>query len=367
MKYTFTLLFLFMACFSFGQLSYTQANHASGNYNQQMTLVTIGINSFDFDTTGANFTWDYSALGMDATGNSSSVTAASSGYQAAFITQCLLNGGGLTCLTRWNTLTNMGLVDLDSLDALIFTLYDVMTMARLGNNRLIGNVKGLKIKDSTNTTIPIVAEYSSPDTILTFPFTYQTTGQSFGSWGLDLNSLGQNIVYKITYDRDWTVEGWGTLITPFMTHNNVLKVKTTLDQVDSVNYLGTAFGIPRKIVEYTWYDATYGLPVMKAEGLEVLGTTSITTVRYYDQRFASLPEESENLKVDLYPNPATDFISIASKVPITNYQLLDAQGKVIATDSYHQHISVANLESGVYLIRLVSGNEVVGVKKFVKE
>lgn len=368
MKRIITLAALFIGTLSFGQLSYTSSNHASGNYNQQMSSVTVGINAFDFDTTGANFTWDYTLLGIDLTGNLGAISPASSGYQTPFVTQCVLNGGGFTCLFKWNNLTNVGLVDLDSFPAVVVTLYDVTTMAKLANNRLIGNIKGLKIKDTNNLTVPLVTEYYDSDTILTFPFTYQDSGKSYGSWGLDLNSVGQNIIYKVTYDREWTVEGWGTLITPFSTHSSVLKVKTTLDQVDSLSYLGTAFGIPRKIVEYTWYDAAFGLPVMKAEGIETLGLTTITTVRYYDQRFASIDETYSDIKFTVFPNPAQEFIQVSTtENKPTSYQLIDMQGKVVGSSSFTSQIAIGELTSGFYFIQLLNENGVIGVEKFVKE
>ncbi len=368
MKRILTLALLFIGTLSFSQLSYTASNHASGTYSHQMSAVTIGINAFNFDTTGANFTWDYNALGRDATSSLSSVTPANSGYQTAFVTQCILNGGGFTCLFKWNTLTNIGIVDLDSFPAVVVTLYDVMTMANLANNQLVGNVKGLKIKDTNNLIVPIVAEYYESDTIITFPFTYQDSGKSFGGWGVDLNSLGQNIVYKADYEREWKVEGWGTLITPYTTHSNVLKVKTTLDQIDSLNFMGTPFGIPRKIVEYTWYDAAFGLPVMKAEGIETLGLTTITTVRFYDLLFASVNEENRNIKFTVYPNPAQEFIQISSiENKSTSYQLIDMQGKVVGSSSFSSQISISELTSGVYFIQLLDENGVIGVEKFIKE
>ena len=369
MKQLFLLLFISATSTYYSQIIYTSGNYASGNYSQQMGTVVLGAFGQNFDTTGANFTWDYSTIGLETTGNSASVTASSSGYQAAFTTQCILNGGGLGCLLRWNNLTNLGVLDLDSINAVVVTLYDIMTMAKKSTNALIGNVKGLKVKDSTGITIPLVAEYSVSDTILTFPFTYQDSGKSKGAWGLDASAIGQNIQYKVSYTRNWKVEGWGTLITPYQSHNNVLKVKTTLDQVDSVNYLGMAFGIPRTIVEYTWYDATFGLPVMKAEGLEFIGSTTINSVQYYDTRFAGNKEIVKKINLTLFPNPSSEIISIANpeNIKITDYRVTDAQGKVVFMNSFSNSISVSTLKKGVYYIQLIHDNKIIGVEKFIKE
>ena len=368
MKHLLLVILTFIGLISFSQSTYTSANHAGGAYSQQMTNVTLGINGFNFDTTGANLTWNYTALGKDSWGNKSTVTAASSGYQAPFITQCLLSGGGLTCLVKWNGLTNMGILDLDSMNAVVVTLYDVMTMAKKTSGHLVGTVKGMRIKDSTGITVPIVAEYDNQDTILNFPLTYQDSGKSYGAWGYDLNAIGQNIQYKVTYDRKYTVEGWGKLITPHATYNNTLKVRTTLDQVDSVNFMGTKFGIPRVIVEYTWYDAAFGLPVMKAEGIEVLGITTINTVSYIDNVYVGT-EEKELAQFNLFPNPSTDVITISSgdNTSIDSYKIMDIQGRFIQQNRFSKSISVAELETGTYLIQLFSDNKIVGVEKFVKE
>ncbi len=360
-----------MICVLFGntQISYTSSNYASGNYSMPMTTVTSGLLTENFDTTGSNVTWDYSALGMDASGNRFTVTPSSSGYQAPFISQCVLAGGGFTCLTKWNSLTNIGVLDIDSLDALVFTLYDVMTMAKKTNNKLIGNVKGLKIKDSTGISIPIITEYSSPDTILNFPFTYLDSNSSYGAWGLDLSSIGQNIQYKVTYNRKWKTEGWGTLITPYQTHSNVLKVKTTLDQMDSVVFFSTPLGIPRKIVEYTWYDATFGLPVMKAEGIEVLGITTINSVQYYDTRVVGITErQTENLDLTLYPNPASNVLFITQKTEANmTYEIFNIEGQTVIPQTKNKAIDIVHLTPGTYFVRAMNeANKTVQFQKFIK-
>lgn len=368
MKYLLLSFLTFLGSISYSQSTYTSSNHASGNYSQQMTNVTLGVNAFNFDTTGANLIWNYATLGKDFWGNKSTITASASGYQAPFIAQCLLSGGGFTCLIKWNGLTNMGILDLDSLNAIVVTLYDVMTMTKKTTGHLVGTVKGLRIKDSTGITIPVVSEYSDYDTILNFPLIYQDSGKSYGAWGYDLNAIGQNIQYKVTYDRKYIVEGWGKLITPHATYNNTLKVKTTLNQVDSVNFLGTKFGIPRNIVEYTWYDAAFGLPVMKAEGIEVLGFTTINTVAYIDNVYVGT-EEKELAQFNLFPNPSTDNITITNNgnSRVDSYKILDIQGKFVQQNRFSKSISVASLETGTYIFQLFSANEMVGVEKFIKE
>ncbi|MEN8956974.1 MAG: T9SS type A sorting domain-containing protein [Flavobacteriales bacterium] len=368
MKHLLLSILILIGLTSISQITYTSANHASGAYSQQMTNVTVGINGFNFASTGANFSWNYATLGKDSWGNKSTVTAAASGYQAPYIAQCIANGGGFTCLFNWNNLTNMGILETDSMNAFVVTLYDVMTMAKKTTNHLVGTVKGLRIKDSTGITIPLVTEYTDQDTIFNFPLNYQDSGTSKGAWGYDLNSLGQNIVYKASYTRNYQIEGWGSLVTPHATYANTLKIKTVIDQIDSVDFLGTPFGLPRKIVEYTWLDAAFGLPVMKAEGIEVLGTTTINSVSYIDNVYVGI-EENKLTTFNLYPNPSSDLITVINKENnrIESYKILDLQGRFVQENSFTKSISVAELEPGTYIIQLFSDNEIVGIEKFVKE
>lgn len=367
------LLFSFLTLLglnTLSQITYTSSNHAGGTYSQQMTNVAVGLTLQNFDTTGANITWDYSALGKSSWGNKSTVTASNSGYQATFIAQCIATSGLngiITCPIQWNNLANMGIIDLDSMNALVVTLYDVTTLAKKTTAHLVGTIKGLKLKDSTGITIPLVSEYIDYDTILNFPLTYQDSGKSTGSWGYDLNTIGQNIKFKSSYNRNYTVEGWGTLITPHATYNNTLKVKTILDQIDSLNYLGTPFGIPRKIIEYTWYDAAFGLPVMKAEGQEVLGITTINSVSYIDNVYVGT-NEIKMTDFSLFPNPTSNNITINNKEnsKIDSYKILDLQGRFVQGNRFTRTISIGELESGTYIIQLISDKEIIGIEKFVK-
>jgi len=370
MKKTILLAVFLYSTSLISQINYTSSNYASGNYSLQMSTVTTGLFLLDFDTTGANITWDYSTLGKNINGFKRTVSPGSSGYQTPFITQCILGGGGFGCLSKWNNLTDLGSVDLDSMNLFVVTLYDVTTMMSKSNNKLVGTIKGLKIKDTNGLTVPIVAEYSHKDTILQFPLTYLSSKQSYGAWGIDLNSLGQNIAFKSTYQRNYTVEGWGKLITPFKTYNNTVKIKTKLKQVDSINYFGTKFGIPRKIIEYTWYDVAYKLPIMKAEGIEVAGVAVINSVSYHDTAsIVSGIEEIKNVSksINIYPNPAKETLTVSfnKDIKITNYIIIDAIGREYSNNLFSKNISLSTIENGNYFIQFFNNNQLVGVKKFI--
>ena len=74
--------------------------------------------------------------------------------------------------------------------------------------------------------------------------------------------------------------------------------------------------------------------------------------------------ESDDLKVNVFPNPATDFLMVDSKeMSGLNYQLHDIQGSLLldaTMSSTSQEIDLRKYSSGLYLLRITTrlGNHV---------
>lgn len=67
----------------------------------------------------------------------------------------------------------------------------------------------------------------------------------------------------------------------------------------------------------------------------------------------------------IHPNPTKDYIELSIENPTGNYQLLDAQGRIVKTEKIqatNQLIDLTKLQSGVYFVA-IDGN----VKRFVKQ
>ena len=95
---------------------------------------------------------------------------------------------------------------------------------------------------------------------------------------------------------------------------------------------------------------------------------------------------SDNLKVvggfqsfnlQLFPNPASSTIELFYQLPQSasvSIQIIDVTGRMVKQISkqgfgagYHNHlINVDDLESGVYMLNIVNGNQASGFKKFIK-
>jgi hypothetical protein len=94
------------------------------------------------------------------------------------------------------------------------------------------------------------------------------------------------------------------------------------------------------------------------------------TVMMYDSVFVGINEQKES-KLLLYPNPATDEISvdISEKAYGSNLTIIDIEGQQLITRQITEpktQIDISNLPSGVYFLRLIN-NRTVTVGKIIKE
>lgn len=80
----------------------------------------------------------------------------------------------------------------------------------------------------------------------------------------------------------------------------------------------------------------------------------------------TLPQDSIETKVSLYPNPTSSMLMISSSLPIDSVEIIDVQGKTVKMSQVSANqIDVQDLQAGVYVLKLISGNEVEN-RKFVK-
>ena len=80
----------------------------------------------------------------------------------------------------------------------------------------------------------------------------------------------------------------------------------------------------------------------------------------------TLPQDSIETKVSLYPNPTSSMLMISSSLPIDSVEIIDLQGKTVKMSQVSANqIDVQDLQAGIYVLKLISGNEVEN-RKFVK-
>ncbi len=105
-------------------------------------------------------------------------------------------------------------------------------------------------------------------------------------------------------------------------------------------------------------------PVAATNGTAPYDTWTVLGNHYYDQNCALSIEKFVNDNFKIYPNPATEYVSIEQKetkdVTLQSVQILDSSGKWIKSvkDNFNQ-IDVSNLSNGMYLfvIQTDKGNK----------
>ena len=120
---------------------------------------------------------------------------------------------------------------------------------------------------------------------------------------------------------------------------------------DEVNVMGVAFQNyytegENKINRY------YIIPRMKAD------ITAPTKVINFVQQ-----------TISVYPNPATDFVTIETEAQNVVANVFDIYGKLVyktQIETGYDRINLSTFTSGMYIIRLTSGNQLVGTAKIIK-
>jgi len=77
---------------------------------------------------------------------------------------------------------------------------------------------------------------------------------------------------------------------------------------------------------------------------------------------------SNDVSIQLFPNPATDHIIIQSdRNNISRFEVYNILGnKIIENDLFDSQINIYNLEKGLYFIRLYDKNNLLSIKKIIK-
>ncbi len=286
-----TLLALLCGVAATAQITYESSDYAAAN--QEIILSKASpLGLFNFAATGANHHWNFSGLSAQSQSTFSYSNPNNSGYK---ISWCFTHGYLFNCNSQFNNnFTHASLVT-DGFEGEQFGITNVIEHARLNGSsfesRMIGMTMGFG-----GLGLPVAVDYDSPDVIYQFPMNYGDTYTSTAHFNVELPELsGFQVQYGAEITRTNTVQGWGSLETPFMTFPNVLKVKTVVQREDTFTVNGIGIPIPTTTVSYKWFDKNYGLPVLQADGMELFGLFIPTSVTYVDGQQCLEPLAQFNL------------------------------------------------------------------------
>lgn len=205
----------------------------------------------------------------------------------------------------------------------------------------------------------IRAIYSDKQEYLKFPITYNDVFNETFSGTVENISAGQ------TYDRVGTIEitadGYGDLILPYTTINNVLRIKVEIVSTDT--FMG--FTLPETTtISYFWFDTLNKNYLATISEVYNLGSLISSHAYYLSETDLVLDVTKSNFSensIFVYPNPAQNYATINStsfsKIPATIYDIKGAKIKTIDIENGENKIDTSNLLSGVYIIKYLKDSK----------
>ena len=278
MKRIFVLFALLYSCNIHAQISFLSDDYAQIDDSYHVSQANTGLLDFDFAATGTDFSWDFSTMPFESQDDITFVDPANAGYQ---FTWCLANGVIIGCASAFEDLTNLAQPQINELDLGPVALSNIINHQKITNTTLENRLLGISV-DLGGFPLPVPIDYEEVDTLYQFPLEFGNQDSSYGRLVLDLSDVGVDITFVQDSKRVNEIEGWGSLQTPYGEFPNTLKVRTRVEQTDTITTMGTSIPTTTTRVEYRWFSKDYGIPVLEAVGLEVAGEVIINQVTYID-------------------------------------------------------------------------------------
>jgi len=275
------LLALLNTTLALSQISITTSDMPSpGDTIRKSTA--LNTNQIEYTLAGANYTWDFTSLFTisQTVDTFVSVSSVPFWYQIVFIPTLVANLAQK--YPEIDTLPELQIID---------------PYRFFKNSSSSFNDVGIAF---TINEIPFPLKYDTPDVVYKFPMNYGNVDSSYSGVEFSLPDIGYIGIDRKRVNR---VDGWGTLSTPFGTHN-VLRLKSTVYETDTIYIDSIQFGtnIERQYTEYKWLGDNFGEPLLQVyeEGL-IVNYTFIDSIR--DPLLVVDPVLPEESGIIISPNP----------------------------------------------------------------
>lgn len=360
MKFAFSFLLLFLFLSSIGQSTYTSQNFATPGTSYTFSRYTgFDLNIIPFTSTGENKIWNFSQTGISTQFNKSFLLPDATGYRESFVASCVLNGGNFfNCISQWYTLSNLAAPLSNPLDLWEVQLSNMVEFQKIDNGSLQTTILGASIlKDGT--TIPLTLSYLQADIVYNFPINYSNKDTSNSSYRIDLTPFQIDLKYTNRQQRINHVDGWGTLVTPFKTHAQVLRIKTMIVHNDTAFYNGQTIPLNTTEILYSWLDPAFGCPVFQAKGY-MQGTLQVFTEAIYIDTIRCLNPQISAISLPISPiiDPETQtanvhFMNFSTNCNQFSWNFGDGTATSELQNPDHEYTT-----HGIYNVQLIGCNTI---------
>lgn len=228
-----------------------------------------------------------------------------------------------------------------------------------------GNVEYLKITDSEMTRIGVssaqtVISYQDGEDMLRIPMSYGDSYTDAFAGTFNVSGINYYRSGTITMEADAT----GTLMMPYGTVNNVLRVKAVESYQDSFNFAGNPSVIHYESEVYIWYKPGVRAPVLSFSMVSADNPPNTFTFgAYLEETAVSVAEVSDpDTRLDVFPNPATGQCNIRFQLEQpqqVRISLIDRLGREVAAlqsgdyaaGSHQVSFPTEAYPSGLYYLR----------------
>lgn len=288
-----------LAVFAASSIGYAQPviNASNVTFNLESEAFFAETDGFDPGPPGANRTWDFSELELTPIGGNETILPAGTPFISTFPTSNFCNA-------------TTG----ESAGGFTYFRYDTQKMELLGD---------------AYTGIGIFSFGANAKTYIEFPYTYNRV--------ISDTYTQDNISFTATYD------GYGTLVLPFGTYQNVVRQK--IEEMGQTNYI--------------WFHADPFFPIAQTTegGIGVMRNAAVLA----NDRFALDGFE-------MYPNPTSDYLNIRMKSP-GSIDIYDVSGKLVISQNSARTDASVDLRpcaTGIYFVK-ISANNQTSVQKIIKK
>lgn len=219
--------------------------------------------------------------------------------------------------------------------------------------------------------IPLPVSLSEDDLIYALPLEYGNSFSSTGEFSIDIPGIGS---WYETRDRSTTVDGWGTVITPYQTYE-VLRTKSVVLISDVITYDAIEIPFSYTTTEYKWLAKNGGIPVLQINAQTVLGAESVTQVFFRNENLenAVINSGGSDFNIRLVNTIVDGNLIVQSNMSANNLnaEIIDLDGRILQQfKDLHQGINnlsiVEGIPSGFYIINFTVDGNVIASNKFFK-
>ena len=217
---------------------------------------------------------------------------------------------------------------------------------------------------------------------------YEYTGQIYKTldggvtWNICLNVPATHIIYDVINDNQIfalvnrtnffkSTDGGTTWTQSQVPNLNFGEIKF-IDQ--NTGYMASESSVYKTTDGGANWNSIYGSSSFKIFRMEVGGDYLYLTgpggrVYQYSLELLSASEAAVNKKanVQIYPNPATDYVHVNSKIKVNEIRLIDISGKMLKSVKDTTQIGIAEYQSGMYFVEIIYGDNTKQVTKIIKK